>query len=195
VLDAITGAGGILDPAAVSQRAMKPAARFAAVLALALALLAPCMALATPSAIYLVRHGEKAAGGAKDPELTEQGRVRARNIAAMLGKAGIRSVFSTPSTRTRQTAAPLAAAGGLEVQTYDPAAPAALVARVKTLSGAVLVVGHSNTLTELVRLFGGVPGLDIADNEYDRLYQLNVDSNGGITTVLLTSLPVTGAVP
>lgn len=174
---------------------MKPATRFVAALALALAMLAPFAALATPSAIYLVRHGEKAQGDAKDPELTEMGRVRARNIAAILGKAGVKAVFSTPLKRTRQTAAPLAAAGGFEVQAYDPNTPAALVAKVKTLSGAVLVVGHSNTLTELVRLFGGVPGPDVADNEYDRLYQLIVDANGGITTVLLTSIPATGAVP
>jgi broad specificity phosphatase PhoE len=174
---------------------MNPAARFVAALSLSLAMLAPIVALAAPSAIYLARHGEKAPGGAKDPELTEIGQARARNIAAILGKAGVKAVFSTPLQRTRQTAAPLALAGGLEVQAYDPAAPGALVAKVKTLSGAVLVVGHSNTLTELVRLFGGVPGPDIADNEYDRLYQLIVDPNGGTTTVLLTSVPVTGAVP
>jgi broad specificity phosphatase PhoE len=178
---------------------MTPATRFVAALSLSLslslAMLAPGGALAAPSAIYLVRHGEKATGGAKDPELTEMGRVRARNIAAMLGKAGIKAVFSTPLQRTRQTAAPLALAGGLEVQAYDPAAPAALVAKVQSLSGAVLVVGHSNTLTELVRLFGGVAGPDIADNEYDRLYQLIVKPNGGITTVLLTSVPATGAAP
>ena len=174
---------------------MKPVTLFVAALSLSLAMLAPIAALAAPSAIYLVRHGEKAAGGARDPELTEMGLARARTIAAILGKAGVKAVFSTPLQRTRQTAAPLALAGGLEVQTYDPQAPAALVAKVKTLSGAVLVVGHSNTLTELVRLFGGVPGPDIADNEYDRLYQLIVEPNSAVTTVLLTSVPVTGAAP
>ena len=56
----------------------------------------------------------------------------------------------------------------------------------------MLVVGHSNTLPELVRLFGGAPGADIADNEYDRLYQLIAGADGTVTTVLLTSLPATG---
>lgn len=163
-------------------------------LALTVAMLAPCAASAEPGVIYLVRHAEKASVG-KDPELTAQGQARAQNIAAILQKTGITNIFSSPAMRTRQTAQVLAQRSGLEVQIYDPAAPKALVEKTKSLSGAVLVVGHSNTLPELVRLFGGVPGADIADNEYDRLYQLAVGPNGAITTVLLTSLPATGAAP
>ncbi|MET0981761.1 MAG: histidine phosphatase family protein, partial [Telluria sp.] len=112
-----------------------------------------------------------------------------------LGKANIAHIFSTPTNRTRQTAQPLAQQNGLQVQLYDPKTPQALVAKVKTLSGAVLVVGHSNTLPELVRLFGGQPGTDVADNEYDRLYQLIPGANAAVTTVLFTSLPPTGAAP
>jgi broad specificity phosphatase PhoE len=168
--------------------------RFLATLSLSLALAAPLAALAEPTAIYLVRHGEKAADG-KDPELTAQGQARAQNIATILHKAGITSIFSTPTARTTQTAQPLALRSGVAVQSYDPKTPKALVEKVKSQNGAVLVVGHSNTLPELVRLFGGAPGADIADNEYDRLYQLNVGAGGAITTVLLTSLPETGAKP
>ena len=168
--------------------------RLSGACALFLALLAPCSVFAEPSMIYLVRHGEKAAEG-KDPDLTPQGQQRAQNIAAMLAKTGIAHVFSTPTNRTRQTAQPLAQASGLTVQLYDPKAPQALLAKVKTLTGPVLVVGHSNTLPELVRLFGGQPGSDIADNEYDRLYQLIPGPNAAVTTVLFTSVPPTGAAP
>ncbi|MDB5747825.1 MAG: hypothetical protein JWP72_2673 [Massilia sp.] len=159
-----------------------------------LAMLAPCAALADPAMIYLVRHGEKVDEG-KDPDLAPQGRQRAQNIAAMLGKTGVAHIFSTPTKRTRQTAQALAQQNGLQVELYDPRAPQALVAKVKALAGTVLVVGHSNTLPELVRLFGGQPGADIADNEYDRLYQLIRGANGAVTTVLFTSLPPTGAAP
>lgn len=138
--------------------------------------------------IYLVRHGEKAAAG-NDPALTPQGRQRAQNIAAMLGRAGIKAIFSTPTLRTLETAKPLSMSLSLPVQQYDAATPKALVDKVKALQGAVLVVGHSNTLPELVRLFGGTPGADIGDDEYDRLYQLVHGANGKVTTVLLTSLP------
>jgi broad specificity phosphatase PhoE len=168
--------------------------RLSGVCALACALLAPCTAMADPSVIYLVRHGEKEAVG-QDPDLSAQGRQRARNIATILGKAGIAHVFSTPTNRTRQTAQPLAQASGVPVQVYDPRTPQALVAKVKALNGAVLIVGHSNTLPELVRLFGGQPGPDIADNEYDRLYQLVPGAGSSVATVLFTSPPATGAAP
>jgi len=158
-------------------------------LTLALAVLLPFTAMAEPSMVYLVRHGEKAAG--KDPELTAQGQLRAQNIATTLQRAGIQAIFSTPTTRTLQTAQPLAQRLKLPVQQYAADSPKALVEKVKARRGAVLVVGHSNTLSELVTLFGGAPGAEIADDEYDRLYQLVNSADGKVTTVMLTSLPAT----
>lgn len=143
--------------------------RVLGIFTVAVAMLAPFPAAAEPTMMYLVRHGEKVAG--KDPELSFEGQVRAQNIAIMLHRAGLVSIFSSSTNRTLQTAQPLAQRSKVAVQTYDPAVPKALVESVKMQTGAVLVVGHSNTLTELVRLFGGAPGADIADNEYDRLSQ------------------------
>jgi broad specificity phosphatase PhoE len=151
--------------------------------ALAAMSLLPGLAAAEPSAIYLVRHAEKTAG--EDPELTPRGVARAHAIAAILHRAGITAIFSTPTVRTRQTAAPLAQLTGLTVQMYEPGAPKALVENVRSLTGAVVVVGHSNTLPELVRLFGGAPGAEIADDEFDRLYQLLPAADGRVRTILL----------
>jgi broad specificity phosphatase PhoE len=161
--------------------------RILASLPLAAALLAPCAAFADPTAIYVVRHAEKAAAG-KDPDLTAEGQSRAQNIATILQKAGITHIFSTPFARTQQTARPLAQRSNVPVESYDPRAPQALVDKVKSLDGSVLVVGHSNTVPELVRLFGGAPGADIPDSEYDRLYLL-IPGAGGARTILLTSPP------
>jgi phosphohistidine phosphatase SixA len=163
-------------------------------LALAIATLAPLAALAEPSAIYLVRHAEKGTVG-KDPDLTTDGQLRAQNIAAILQKTGIRHLFTTPYARTRQTAQPLAQRAGLAVETYDPSSPKTLVDKVKALSGAVLVVGHSNTLPDLVRLFGGSPGADIADNEYDRVYLIVPGRGDAPQTILLSSLPAAATQP
>jgi hypothetical protein len=109
----------------------------------------------------------------------------------------VRHGEKTPEEKdpARQTAQPLAQARGLPVQEYDPRAPRALVEKVKGLNGPVLVIGHSNTLSELVRLFGGQPGPEIADNEYDRVYQLIPHADGSAATVLFTSLPATGPAP
>ncbi|MES2149518.1 MAG: phosphoglycerate mutase family protein [Pseudomonadota bacterium] len=156
---------------------------------LSLTLLAPCAALADPAVIYVLRHGEKLADS-KDPALSGAGQLRAQNLAVLLRKTGIQAIFSSAYVRTRQTAQPLATLLGLEVQSYDAARPAELVARVKALGGSTLVVGHSNTVPELVRLFGGKPGAEIDEkNEFDRLYQLIVGADGSVATVMLTSLP------
>lgn len=158
-------------------------------LPLAVALLAPALALAEPSAIYIVRHAEKGTEG-KDPDLTAQGQARASNIATLLQKAGIAHVFSTPTARTRETAQPMAERAGVTVESYDPRAPQALVDKVHLLDGAVLIVGHSNTVPALVRMFGGDEAdKEIPETEYNRLYQLTPGPDGKLRTVRLTSLP------
>ena len=158
-----------------------------ATLLLAVALFAPAFAIAAPAIVYLTRHAEKATEG-KDPDLTEQGRARARTLARILAKTGIAAIYSTPTNRTRQTAQPLAAHNGVEVQLYDPAKPGAMVGKARAANGPTLVVGHSNTVPDLVRLFGGAPVAPIGDEEYDRLYQLIINPDGSVTTVLLTSV-------
>ena len=158
-----------------------------AVLALAGSLLAPLCAWAEPNIVYVTRHGEKTSAD-KDPELTAQGAARARTIAAILRRAGVRAIFSTPTRRTQQTAAPMAAQAGLEVQLYDAAKPALVVDKIKGAAGPTLLVGHSNTIGELVKLLGGAPGAPIGDDEYDRLYQVSIADDGKVTTVLLSSV-------
>lgn len=160
-----------------------------AALLVALGALAPCHALAAPGVIFVVRHAEKSATG-KDPALSPEGEVRADNIATIVHKAGITAIFSSPAQRARQTAEAVKRRTGVAVQVYDPSAPQVLVDKLKSLHGAVLVVGHSNTVPALVRLLGGEPGADIAEHEFDRLYQLFPASGGAVTTILLTSPPL-----
>jgi broad specificity phosphatase PhoE len=67
-----------------------------------------------------VRHGlpERIAGGngvPADPGLTEVGRDQAERLAAWLAVEPIDAVLSSPLRRARETAAPIAAAHGLEV--------------------------------------------------------------------------------
>ncbi|MRV76500.1 hypothetical protein GJ700_32795 [Duganella sp. FT92W] len=146
------------------------------------------MALADAHMIYLTRHAEKAATGT-DPALTPEGQVRAQNIAAALKKAGIKKIYSTSYTRTQQTAQPLASYLQLTTQTYDLTQLAAFAQQLRALPDNVLVVGYSDTTPELIRQLGGDPGADIAETEFDRLYQVAIGQDGDVTTILLTSLP------
>ena len=149
----------------------------------------PTLAQAAPNVIYITRHGEKAAAD-KDPDLSPQGAARARMLGALLQKTGIRHIFSSDTRRTRQTAQPLAARLNVTVEVYDAGKPAALIEKIKSLGGPTLLVGHSNTVPDLVKMLGGAPVAPIGDDEYDRLYQVSIADNGTVSTQLLTSAAV-----
>ncbi len=163
--------------------------RLLCTLSLAVAMLVPGAVWAEAQVIFLSRHAEKAATGT-DPARTTQGQLRAQNVAATLRRAGIKNVYSTAYVRTQQTAAPLASALALPVQTYDatPSGLAAFAQLLKNQGTDAMVVGHSDTTPELIRLLGGDPGSEIPETEFDRLYQVTI-SPEGVTTVLLNSLP------
>ncbi|MEJ2401646.1 MAG: phosphoglycerate mutase family protein [Xanthomonadales bacterium] len=127
-------------------------------------------AAADETVVYLVRHAEKRPD-ATDPALSTAGRERARLLADLLAETGIDAIHSTDFRRTRDTAAPLAQRLGLPVSLYDADRPDALIETIFRAGGRHLVVGHSNTVPELVALLGGDGGPPIDEaEEYDRLY-------------------------
>jgi len=139
--------------------------------------------------IYLVRHAEKELDGSKDPDLTETGRKRAENLAAMLRSADIKRIFCTDYLRTRKTAVPMNEIVGTEMELYDPKALEVLAQQLLELEENALVVGHSNTTTDLVTHLGGKAGPPIVEAwEYDRLYLLQTQ-NGQVTRTILLHLP------
>lgn len=136
---------------------------------------AACMSSPPPpeTVIYLVRHAEKQTGD--DPSLTDEGRTRAEELALTLQQAGITRIYSTDTARTRQTAAPLAAALSLPVDLYDASDLPAFASQLTAQTDTLLVVGHSNTTRPLVEYLGGDPGTEINESgEFDRLYVLHI---------------------
>ncbi len=71
--------------------------------------------------LYLVRHGQAAAGyGAdRDPGLSDLGRTHADDLIAAMSGVGPIPIVSSPLRRCQETAAPLAKAWGVEVS-IDP---------------------------------------------------------------------------
>ena len=123
--------------------------------------------------IYLVRHAEKQAGD--DPDLTVVGRARADILSRELQDAGLTEIWSTNTKRTIETAKPASNRTGLPVQIYDAGRQEAFARRLAGTPGNILVVGHSNTIPDLVGLLGGKPGTPIVEaTEYDRLYVVTV---------------------
>ena len=142
-------------------------------------------AVQEPSVIFLVRHAEKVDSGA-DPQLSAAGQERASKLAKTLRNAQIEYVHSSDYVRTRDTAAPVAAALGLEVQLYDPRDLPRLAGQLRQTGGRHLVVGHSNTTPALAELLGAEPGAAIDEaSEYDRLYVVTVARDGTTSSALL----------
>lgn len=142
---------------------------------------------AAAQSVFVVRHAERAdaasAGGgmmANDPDLSEAGRARAQSLAAALRDAGITAIYATEFKRTQQTAAPLAKSLGIPVTTVSAKETAALVAKIKAATGNVLVVGHSNTVPEIVKALGVQTPVTVADADYDNLFVLTLGATPGL---------------
>ena len=139
-------------------------------------LLASVATAAAQSTVFVVRHAERADGGTtnsmmgNDPELSNAGRARAESLAATLKDAAITAVFTTEFKRTQQTAAPLASALGLTVTTVSSKDTPALLEKIRAATGNVLVVGHSNSVPEVVKGLGVTSPVSIGDAEYDNLF-------------------------
>lgn len=135
-------------------------------------------ALALPDVVVLVRHAEKAAEAGSDPALSEAGEQRAQALAAALGGLRINAIITTPYRRTRDTAAPLARALGLtpqrvETRRGDTASHVQAVAEaVRAQTGAVLVVGHSNTVTPLLAALGGPTLAALCETSFHHVFVL-----------------------
>ena len=128
--------------------------------------------------VLLVRHAERADGGVPapnmstpaDPDLSAEGRARADRLAVMLAQAGVTRIVVSEFKRTQQTAAPLAKLLGVTVQTISSKDTAALVSRLKSAKGTVLVVAHSNTVPEIVKGLGIATAVTIGEADHDDLF-------------------------
>lgn len=128
------------------------------------------------STYYIVRHAEKTAANANmssDVPLSAEGEQRAQNLKTLLQSNSFAAIFSTPYIRTQSTAKPLSDVEGVAIQLYSPRDTVdKFIDRVKAIQkGNVLLVGHSNTVDDLVnKLMGQALLTDLAETEYDNLF-------------------------
>lgn len=151
-------------------------------LALALPMTAPAQ---SSTVVIVVRHAEKASDDPRDPTLSEAGQARAASLAKSLEHTSLDAVFSTQYRRTRLTAEPAAKAAGLDVQvrpidggnaaTY--AADLARDLRALPAGSTALVVGHSNTVPDLVQAISGQAAAPMPETEFDRYTVITLDAD------------------
>jgi broad specificity phosphatase PhoE len=129
---------------------------------------------------YVVRHAEKneaATGGATTPNtpLSETGQARANALRDTLASRSITYVFTTNTVRTRSTGRPTALAAGADTllySTHNNDTAAKFFARLKKLKKNTLIVGHSNTVNDIVNALSNAQNVpnDIPDSQYDNLF-------------------------
>lgn len=147
------------------------------IISLSVVVLAASMAMA--DTVYLVRHAEKLADG-KDPALTVCGQARADALATSLAGVKLAAVYATPYQRTQQTAAAVAKQQQRDITQYDPRQPEVLLAQLKAQTLPVLVVGHSNTVPELVAQLSGIAMAPLTEQDYDLLYQVKLTTPASV---------------
>jgi phosphohistidine phosphatase SixA len=104
----------------------------------------------------------------------------------LLKDVGVKGIYTTQYKRTRQTAEPLARQLGVSiVERPVNSANAATYARdlaqeilVRNAGESVLIVGHSNTVPDIVTALSGQPVSAMTDAEYDHVFTISVPAAG-----------------
>jgi phosphohistidine phosphatase SixA len=124
---------------------------------------------------YIVRHAEKATAEANmssDVPLTEAGQQRSETLKEILKRKKIAYVYSTNTIRTKSTAKPTADYFGIPIEIYGPRPDSSFINLLKTKKKNVLIVGHSNTVDDIVNKLSGKGNVhgDLMETEYDNLF-------------------------
>ena len=125
-----------------------------------------------PKAVYLFRHAEKQIiKGEDNPELTRAGFSRSNVLAQAMADITPGLIYSSEYTRTQQTVAPLAKQWGSDIIIKTAKDPEAQVkAALSNCNKQVIIAGHSNTIPNLISLFGVMDEIAIEDNQYGDLF-------------------------
>jgi broad specificity phosphatase PhoE len=124
--------------------------------------------------IFVVRHAEKATTGGNDPDLSAAGQKRAKALARILKDSQITSVFVTELKRTQETAAPTAKAAHVSPTVVRANDVSGLVTKLRAVNGNALVVGHGNTIPDLVKGLGIAAPISIPEDDYTEIFVVSL---------------------
>jgi len=140
-----------------------------------------------PGTIFIVRHAERQASApvpskTDDPQLTDVGRRRANCLARTLKDSDITTVITSGITRTNQTAEPLATTLHLEIKKLPSISETVTAAKQAVASGSVLIVGHSNTVPEIVKGLTGA-NVTVPDDSFDQMFVVTPGTPAHLSTI------------
>lgn len=132
--------------------------------------------------VFLVRHAEKVSE-ARDALLSDAGKARAECLAGVLSDAGIQTIITSDVKRTQQTAQPLADRLHEQLHPIPAADISQFVSDVRAAQGNTLVVGHSDTLPNIIQQLTG-KAVTIGSNDFDLMFIVSMDPNPEAPVVL-----------
>jgi broad specificity phosphatase PhoE len=128
----------------------------------------------TEPVIFIVRHAEKAATGGNNPDLSVAGQKRAEALARILKDSQVTAVFATEFKRTQETAAPTAKAADVNPTVVLANDVAGLAAKIRALNRNALVVGHGNTIPDLMKALGITTPITIPEDDYSEIFVVSL---------------------
>ncbi|AFL82633.1 phosphohistidine phosphatase SixA [Aequorivita sublithincola DSM 14238] len=129
---------------------------------------------------YLIRHAEKVRTNPKDsdPSLDIKGMMRAKRWATYFEPIKIDAIYITRYIRTKQTISLIAQQKAVSPKQYDPNAIYSDEFLKETNGQSVLIVGHSNTIPQLVNnLIGEEKFTDMDDSDNSTLFKVTINGN------------------
>ncbi|SRX55638.1 histidine phosphatase family protein [Aequorivita sp. CIP111184] len=129
---------------------------------------------------YLIRHAEKVRTDPndQDPSLDIKGMMRAKGWAAYFEPIKIDKIYVTKYMRTKQTASLISQQKMVSPTRYDPNTIYSETFLRDTNGKNVLIVGHSNTIPQLVnQLIGEEKFKDMDDNDNSTLFKVTINGN------------------
>jgi phosphohistidine phosphatase SixA len=152
---------------------------------------APAAPMAPPAeasvkTIIVVRHAEAEPtkpGG--DPTLTNDGKTRALELARTLSDTPLHAVYTTHFQRGRMTAGQLPRRAGDKPTVIDDVPGTLRALRAEPWGATALVVGHSNTVPDLIRGLTGQPLGEAEPILFDRLWIVTMARDGSASLLRL----------
>lgn len=129
---------------------------------------------------YLIRHAEKVRTDPKDqdPSLDIKGLMHAEGWAAYFEPIKIDAIYTTKYVRTKQTISLTAQQKAISPKNYVPNNLYSDAFLKETKGKSVLIVGHSNTIPQLVnKLIGEEKFKDMDDNDNSTLFKVTIHGN------------------
>src|SRR5918911_717058 len=137
--------------------------------------------------VIIIRHGERDDSNPADPDphLNKAGKARAQTLIHVLGKSGTMAIYTSHFIRTKETAQPLAMHLNLSPIQMDEASNIRDDILSKQVGKTVLVIGHTDSIPDLIEQLGGESHFKVEDKDFDALFVVTVFNSNRVNVTEL----------